>query len=99
VVAGIEEVNAVILRMNGTATAVATAMEGQGSATQEIARNVQQVSQGASEISANISVVTAAANETGVVATSVLKAAGELSTQASSLQQHMVGIVSGIRAN
>ena len=97
-VEAIQRIVVTIERLNGTTNAIAAAIEEQGSATQEIARNVQQVAAGTGEISANISGVTASAKETGVVATSVLKAAGELSSQASTLQHHMVGIVSGIRA-
>jgi methyl-accepting chemotaxis protein len=97
-VEAIQRIVVTIERLNSTTNAIAAAIEEQGSATQEIARNVQQVAEGTGEISLNISGVTASAKETGVVATSVLKAAGELSSQASTLQQHMVGIVRSIRA-
>jgi methyl-accepting chemotaxis protein len=45
------------------------AVEEQGAATQEIARNVQQASQGTAEVAANISDVSKGAGETGFACT------------------------------
>src|SRR4029077_7774811 len=47
------------------AASVAAAMEEQGSATQEIARNVLQAAIGTQEVTANITGVTEGANSTG----------------------------------
>ena len=48
-------------------TTIASAVEEQGAATQEIARNVQQASAGTAEVSSNIVNVTKAANDTGAL--------------------------------
>ena len=52
-------------RISEIATTIASAVEEQGAATQEIARNVQQASAGTNEVSSNIVNVTQAATETG----------------------------------
>ena len=65
--------------MNEIATAIASAVEEQGSATQEIARNVQQAALGTNEITSNVSGVQQAAGDTGAAAHQVLEASSELS--------------------
>jgi methyl-accepting chemotaxis protein len=56
-VAAIREVDQIISAMNGTSLAVAAAMEEQGVATQEIARNVQHAAQGTRQVSGSIQTV------------------------------------------
>ena len=51
--------------MNEIAVTIASAVEEQGAATQEIARNVQQAAMGTQEVSSNIAGVTKSASETG----------------------------------
>ena len=65
--------------MNEIASAIASAVEEQGSATQEIARNVQQAALGTGEISSNVAGVQQAAGDTGAAAHQVLEASSELS--------------------
>ena len=67
-------------------TAVAAAVEQQGAATQEIARNVQEAARGTNEVSMNIIGVTQAAGKTGEAAGELLGAAGELAEQSSLLR-------------
>src|SRR5262249_24874822 len=55
-------------RVNETAAAIASAVEQQAAATQEIARNVQQAAQGTHEVSSNISAVSQVAQATGNIA-------------------------------
>ena len=55
------------------------AVEEQGAATQEIARNVQQASQGTQQVSSNIADVQRGASETGSASSKVLSAAQSLS--------------------
>ena len=71
----IEGIGGTIGRINEIATTIASAVEEQGAATQEIARNVQQAARD-TEVSANITGVTQAAGETGAAASQVLGAAG-----------------------
>jgi len=67
-VSRIESIGKTIAEMSLIATAIATAVEQQGSATLEIARNVQEAARGTGEVSANISGVRQAASETGAAA-------------------------------
>jgi len=94
----ITEISEVIRRMDEIAGAVASAVEEQGAATQEISRNVQEASTGTSEVSSNIIEVTTAASETGSSAGSVLTAANDLSSQAASLKTSVEKFLSTIRA-
>jgi len=70
---------ATINEMSEIASAIAGAVEEQGSATQEIARNVQQAALGTGEISSNVSGVSRPPATTGAAAHQVLQASSELS--------------------
>jgi methyl-accepting chemotaxis protein len=74
----IRQIAQTIGRVNEVSTAIASAVEEQGAATQEISRNVQQAAQGTTEVSTNIHNVTQAAEITGASATDVLSAADGL---------------------
>ena len=67
-------------------TAVAAAVEQQGAATREIARNVQEAARGTNEVSVNIVGVTEAAGKTGNAAGTLLDAAGALAEQSDLLR-------------
>jgi methyl-accepting chemotaxis protein len=75
----IESITKTIGRVSEISTAIASAVEEQGAATQEISRNVQQAAAGTQEVSQNISGVKAAAEQTGEAAGQVLQSAEELS--------------------
>ena len=77
---------------------IATAVEAQGVATAEIARNVQQTSQSVKDVTATIGGVSKAATETGVAATEVLSAADGLSRQAVQLTSEVGSFVEDVRA-
>jgi len=85
-------------KVNEIATLIAAAMEEQGAATQEIARNVQQAAASTSEVSSNIGGVSAAAKETGVASGDLLQAAGELSQQSETLLAQVDGFIAKIRS-
>jgi methyl-accepting chemotaxis protein len=97
-VQAVQGIGQTISRINEIATTIASAVEEQGAATQEIARNVQQASAGTAEVSTNIVGVTKAANDTGAASTQVLGAAGELSKQSESLRGQVDTFLSKIRA-
>jgi len=78
--------------------AIASAVEEQGSATQEIARNVQQAAQGTGEISANVVGVQQAAGDTGAAAHQVLQASSELSKQSETMRGEVEAFLSNIKA-
>ncbi len=85
-------------RVSEISTAIASAVEEQGAATQEISRNVQQAAQGTQEVSSNIAGVTQAAQQTGAAATQVLEAAGELSRNGTVLKTQVADFLRTVRA-
>ncbi len=96
-VSKIKDISATITSISEIATGIASAVEEQTAATQEIARNVEQAAAGTSEVDKNISGVSAAAEETGSSAKDVLEAAGELSRQADTMKSEVEGFLDGIR--
>jgi methyl-accepting chemotaxis protein len=97
-VQAIEGIGGTIGAINEIATAIALAVEQQGSATQEIARNVQEAAQGTGKVSSNIVGVNAAAGKTGAAASQVLVSAEQLSGQAASLRADVDRFLVNIRA-
>jgi methyl-accepting chemotaxis protein len=97
-VRAVQTIGQTIGRINEIATTVAAAVEQQGAATQEIARNVQQASAGTSEASANISGVTESASKAGEAASHVLGAAGGLAKQGETLRAQIDRFLARIRA-
>jgi len=87
-----------IAKMNEIATGIASAVEEQGAATQEIARNVQQAAAGTNEVSSNIAGVTQSASETGTSASQVKDAASTLGTQSSDLRRSVTSFLGEVRA-
>ena len=85
-VGAIGGIGATIGRINQIATTIASAVEEQTAATQEIARNVQQAASGTNEVSTNIEGVNQAAVETGAAASQVLDAATQLTQQGERLK-------------
>lgn len=94
----IESIGGTIGAINDIATAIASAVEQQGSATKEIARNVQEAAQGTGAVSDNISGVTRAAGETGTAANRVLVSAEDLNKQAGLLRGKVDSFLANIRA-
>jgi methyl-accepting chemotaxis protein len=97
-VTAIENITGTIGRINEIATTIASAVEEQGAATKEIARNVQQASAGTTEVSSNITGVTQAAGETGAASSQVLGAAGELAKQGETLRGDVGKFLADIRS-
>jgi methyl-accepting chemotaxis protein len=85
-VEAIREIVGTIGDISMITTATAAAVEQQGTATQEIARNVQEAARGTNEVSVNIVGVTLAASKTGEAAGILLDAAGELAAQSDLLR-------------
>lgn len=97
-VSAIQIITDTIAQISEINTAVASAVEEQGSATQEIARNVQEAAKGTQEVSSSISNVTQVVSETGAAANQVLSAAEELSRQSEKLQSEVDGFLQKMRA-
>ncbi len=97
-VGAIDSIGKVIAELNEGASAIAAAVEEQGTATQEIARNVSEAAAGTSEVTSNITDVTTAAARTGETSGEVLQAARELSDQAETLRKEVDSFLSDIKA-
>ncbi|MFL5113670.1 MAG: methyl-accepting chemotaxis protein [Microvirga sp.] len=97
-VAAIREVDQIISGMNGTSVAVAAAMEEQGVATQEIARNVQHAALGTRQVSGSMQTVKGAAGEAGDAAQRVLEAARGLARHSSDLKRELEAFVLDMKA-
>ena len=79
--------------MSEIATVMAAAVEEQGVATAEIARNVHEAARGTQDVSSNISGVSQAATETRLTANGLLQASDELSSQARSTSRGGRGVL------
>ncbi len=94
----IDSITKTISRINEVNSGVASAVEEQGAATQEIARNVEQAAAGTQEVSANIGGVSQAASETGTAAGQIHSTAGELSQQSEILRAEVDKFLARVRA-
>ncbi|WP_298880539.1 HAMP domain-containing methyl-accepting chemotaxis protein [uncultured Bradyrhizobium sp.] len=97
-VSAIRNVADVIGEIDQIGTAIAAAIEEQGSATKEIARSVQEAARGTQEVNSNISGVQRAADDTGAAAREVLGAAEQLSTQSRDLAGQFDRFLGEVRA-
>ncbi|CAN5128633.1 HAMP domain-containing methyl-accepting chemotaxis protein [soil metagenome] len=97
-VGAIREIGDTIGRMSEIASTIASAVEEQGAATQEISRNVQQAAQGTQQVSANITDVQRGASETGSASSQVLTAAKSLSSESTRLKLEVSKFLSSVRA-
>lgn len=96
-VTAIQSITRVIGQVNEISTAIASAVEEQGAATQEIARNAQQASGATTEVSSHISGVTQGASETGKASNHVLEAAAALTKQAETLRMEVDEFLEGVK--
>ncbi|MBR1086634.1 HAMP domain-containing protein [Bradyrhizobium manausense] len=97
-VTAIRNVADVIAEIDQIGTAIAAAIEEQGSATREISRSVQEAARGTQEVSSNITGVQRAADDTGSAARDVLGAAEQLSTQSRDLASQFDRFLGEVRA-
>jgi len=94
----IRDIAATIGKIDQIMVIVASAVEQQGAATQEIARNVQESARGTQLITMNISGVNHAVSETGAAVGNVLEAANELGMQGEHLRRDFGDFLAKIRA-
>ena len=97
-VSAVQGVSRTITELNEIATAISAAVEQQGAATQEIARNVEQASAGMQEVNSNIADITMAAGETGSAAGEIATAANDLSSQSETLKEEVRKFLTQVRA-
>ncbi len=96
-VRAIEGITGTISRINEIATTIASAVEEEGAATKEIARNIQQAATGTTEVSSNIVGVTQAASDTGSAAALVETAASSLAAQGDQLRSEVDRFLADLR--
>ncbi len=96
-VGAIRNIGHTIGEINEVTTAIAAAVEQQGAATREIARNIQHAAGGTSEVSSNIVGVSTASSEAGTAAGEVLSASGALRREAQVLRSEIDAFLSNIR--
>jgi methyl-accepting chemotaxis protein len=97
-VTAIRNISNTITEINEVTTAIATAVEEQGAATREIARNIQHAAGGTGEVSSNIVGVSSAATQAGTAAGQVLTASDALRREADVLREEIDAFLSNIRA-
>ncbi|WP_420133776.1 methyl-accepting chemotaxis protein [Rhodopseudomonas sp.] len=97
-VGAIKDIGDIIGRMSEIASTIASAVEEQGAATQEIARNVQQAALGTQQVSSNIVDVQRGAGEATAASTQVLAAAQSLSVESNRLKSEVGQFLQSVRA-
>jgi methyl-accepting chemotaxis protein len=97
-VGAIREIGDTIGRMSEIASTIASAVEEQGAATQEISRNVQHAARGTQLVSSNIADVQRGAAETGSASSQVLDAAKSLASESSRLELEVGKFLASVRA-
>ncbi len=97
-VGAIKEITGTIGKIAEIASTITTAVEEQGGATQEIARNVARAAQGAAQVAHNITEVNRGATETGSASNQVLSSARSLSQQSGRLKTEVDKFLASVRA-
>jgi methyl-accepting chemotaxis protein len=97
-VLAIKEISGTIGRVSEIAAAIAAAIEEQGAATQEIARNVQQAALGSTQVATSIADVNRGAGDTGSASAQVLSSAQLLSNENKRLKAEVVKFLATVRA-
>ena len=97
-VTAIENIGRIIERVSGISSSIAAAVEQQGIATREIARNVDDASKGTKDVASNITGVTVAAKDTGEASARMLDSAADLGRQGDALRAEIDRFFAAIRA-
>ncbi|UWU77624.1 methyl-accepting chemotaxis protein [Bradyrhizobium huanghuaihaiense] len=97
-VGAIQGIGRIIGEINDVTTTIAAAVEEQGAATREIARNIQHAAGGTSEVSSNIVGVSTASAEAGAAANDVLGASDALRREADLLRGEIDAFLNNMRA-
>ncbi|CAN7411967.1 methyl-accepting chemotaxis protein [Bradyrhizobium sp. LjRoot220] len=94
----IEEIGLTIGRISEISSTIAAAVEEQGAATQEVARNVQQAALGTQQVASNITDVQRGASETGSASSRMLTSAQSLSSESGRLKREVGKFLETVRA-
>ncbi|WP_256469741.1 methyl-accepting chemotaxis protein [Pleomorphomonas sp. NRK KF1] len=81
-----------------SSAAIASAVEEQGAASSEIARNTQRAAAGTTDVTSNISGVSTAAEMTGAASTQLMTLSDRLNEQSAALQQEVGDFVKSLNA-
>lgn len=82
-----------VQQLESTAVSIASAVDQQSVAGQELARNIDLAARGATEVKANVEQIRETALSTGAAASQVLNSATELENQASTLRHEVARIM------
>jgi methyl-accepting chemotaxis protein len=96
-VTAIKEIGDTIKKISEISAAIAAAVEEQGAATEEIARNVTSAAKGTSEVATKIADVNRGASETGSASTQVLSSARSLSNESDRLKVEVQKFLATVR--
>ncbi len=97
-VAAMKEIGGTIARVSEIAASISAAVEQQGAATNEIARNVQQAAQGTTQLATNIAEVNRGTDDAGSASADVLSSAQLLSSESRRLKLEMAQFLETVRA-
>jgi methyl-accepting chemotaxis protein len=97
-VTAIKEISGTIGRISEIASTIAAAVEEQGAATAEIARNIQQAAHGTTQVATNIVDVNKGATVSGAASAQMLTSARMLANESNRLKVEMDKFLSTVRA-
>jgi methyl-accepting chemotaxis protein len=97
-VTAIREIGKTIGTISEISSTIAAAVEEQGAATKEIARNMQQASQLSTQVASNVTDVNKGAGETGSASAQVLASAQSLSKESGQLRIEVDNFLQAMRA-
>ena len=95
----IQSISDVITQINDISTSVATSVEEQSAATDEIAQNIEGASNGTRNVSESIKDVERGASETGSAASQIESASTDLSMQAEFLREKVASFLDRVRSD
>jgi methyl-accepting chemotaxis protein len=96
-VAAIKEIGATIGHISGIAATITAAVEQQGAATAEIARNVHQAAHGTTNVAASIGDVNTGAADTSSASAQILASARALSSEGAKLKTEVEKFLASVR--
>ncbi|ANY19466.1 Methyl-accepting chemotaxis protein 4 [Tsuneonella dongtanensis] len=97
-VGALEAIARQVQQLEATAVSIASAVDQQSVAGQELARNIDTAARGTGDVSANVVQVRETALATGATASQVLSSASELKGQAATLRSQVDGFLRHVRA-
>lgn len=97
-VGALEAIAGQVQQLEATAVSIASAVDQQSVAGQELARNIDTAARGTGDVSANVVQVRETALATGATASQVLSSASELKAQAATLRSQVDGFLRHVRA-